>query len=85
MHETLKTSMLLAGLTALQELILQGCRNIVNARGRPLPGLAGLCQLTHLSLRNCEGLQDGAFLGLLAVRRLKSVDISGCQKITGAG
>ena len=74
-----------AGLTGLRDLNLQGCRNIVNRRGAPIPGLSRLSRLSHLSLRNCEGLQDGALLALTAISALKTLDLSGCQKLTGAG
>ena len=74
-----------AELTALRELNLQGCRNIVNRRGQALPGLQQLGCLTHLVLRNCEGLQDGALLALSSITNLRYLDLSGCQKLAGAG
>lgn len=69
----------------MRELNLQGCRNVVNREGHPVPGLPRLVQLTSLSLNNCVGLVDGALLSLRTLTCLKSLDISGCQNITGAG
>lgn len=45
------------GLTLLEELSLQGCRNLANpAGGASLSGLAALRRLTGLTLRGCDRL-----------------------------
>ena len=60
----------------MRDVELHGCRNIVNLPGRCLPGLASLTALTSLSLRNCDGLQDGALCSS-ALTRLLRLDLSG--------
>lgn len=64
------------GLQQMRDVELHGCRNIVNLPGRCLPGLASLTALTSLSLRNCDGLQDGALCSS-ALTRLLRLDLSG--------
>lgn len=80
----LTTNAVLAGLQGLRDLNLTGCRNIINA-GRPLPGLPHLTRLTSLSVRNCEGLSDGALAALTRLSGLKVLDLSGCQNLSGVG
>jgi hypothetical protein len=46
----------LAGLCLLQDLNLQGCRNLANTPGQTLAGLPALHRLTGLSLRGCDRL-----------------------------
>lgn len=65
-----------AGLQGLQELSLQGCRNIHTLPGEALPLLLRLTALTSLGLRNCDGLQDGA-LHSTALTTLHRLDLSG--------
>ena len=65
-----------AGLQQLKDLDVHGCRNIVNLPGHCLPGLPLLTALTSLSLRNCDGLQDGA-LSTPALAQLHCLDLSG--------
>ncbi len=65
-----------AGLHCLREVSLTGCRNIVNRPGEALPLLPRLTALTSLSLRNCDGLQDGA-LHCTALSSLHHLDLSG--------
>ena len=72
-----------AGLTQLQELSLQGCRNISGQTA--LHGLQQLKQLQVLGLRNCDGLTDGALEPLKALTGLVSLDLSGCQQLSGQG
>ena len=74
---------MLAGLICLQELSLQGCRNI--AGHAALEGLQQLRQLQVLGLRNCDGLTDGALEPLKALTGLVSLDLSGCQQLSGPG
>lgn len=69
----------------LTELSLQGCRNVANQPGQPIPGLATLTALQQLSLRNCDRLQDGALLALTRMARLGVLDVSGCQQLSGRG
>ena len=45
-----------AGLTLLQDLNLQGCRNLANAPGLALSGLGALHYLTSLCMRGCDRL-----------------------------
>ena len=72
-----------AGLTQLQELSLQGCRNISGHAA--LHGMQKLKQLQILGLRNCDGLTDGALEPLKALTGLVSLDLSGCQQLSGQG
>jgi hypothetical protein len=65
-----------AGLQGLQEVSLDGCRNIHTLPGEALPLLLRLTALTSLSLRNCDGLQDGA-LHSTALATLHRLDLSG--------
>ena len=65
-----------AGLQGLQEVSLHGCRNIHTLPGEALPLLLRLTALTSLSLRNCDGLQDGA-LHSTALATLRRLDLSG--------
>jgi hypothetical protein len=45
-----------AALTRLQDLNLQGCRNLANAPGESLSGLAALHRLSSLCMRGCDRL-----------------------------
>ena len=76
---------LAAALTALQDLNLQGCRNLGSAAGA-LPGLSSLTALTALSLKSCDRLADGClgFLPALAPS-LRALDLTGCRGLTPAG
>ena len=65
-----------AGLQGLQEVSLHGCRNIHTLPGEALPLLLRLTALTSLSLRNCDGLHDGA-LHSTALATLHRLDLSG--------
>lgn len=60
----------------LQEVSLHGCRNIHSLPEEALPLLLRLTALTSLSLRNCDGLQDGA-LHSTALATLHRLDLSG--------
>ena len=74
-----------AGLTGLTELNIQGCRNICNSPGLGLAGLGSLTRLACLNMRNCDGLSDGALGPLSALAGLHSLDLSGCQHLSGSG
>lgn len=74
-----------AGLTGLTELNLQGCRNICNPPNQGLQGLGALSNLAVLNMRNCDGLTDGALAPLSCLVHLLSLDLSGCQHLSGAG
>ena len=52
---------------------------------RPLPGISCLTRLTSLSVRNCEGLSDGALSALTRLSGLRILDLSGCHHLTGIG
>jgi len=73
----------LSTMTALRDLNLSGCRNLVCAEA--LPGIGALDQLTSLCLKNCERLRDGCLDSLTSLQQLVHLDISGCRELTGAG
>jgi F-box/leucine-rich repeat protein 14 len=73
----------LSKMTALRDLNVSGCRNLVCAEG--LPGIGALDQLTSLCLKNCERLGDGSLDSLTSLQQLVHLDISGCRELTGAG
>jgi hypothetical protein len=70
-----------SGLSCLRELVLQGCRNIVNAPGQPLAPLPPA--LVRLNMRNCDGLRAGALEALTGLADLTELDLSGCQQLAG--
>jgi len=71
----------LTGLTALQDLNLSGCRNVANAPGQQIPGFQMMRSLTSLSLRGCDRLSCGALAGVVGMKQLRMLDLSGCRDI----
>ncbi|XP_034987633.1 F-box/LRR-repeat protein 14-like [Zootoca vivipara] len=78
----------IAGITAdgcleLEELDLAGCGQLSDLAVRYVA--QGLPRLVHLSLRFCGGIGDGALLSMSLLSRLKSLNLSFCQRISDVG
>ncbi|XP_028562781.2 F-box/LRR-repeat protein 14-like [Podarcis muralis] len=78
----------LAGITAdgclqLEELDLAGCGQLSDHAVRYVT--QGLPRLVHLSLRFCGNIGDGALLSMSLLSRLKSLNLSFCQRISDVG
>src|SRR5262245_12290854 len=73
---------LLIFLTALQELILESCHNLVDEGLVPLNQLAAL---QTLILKSCSKLTDGSIPHLKTLTHLKKLDIVRCKLMSEEG